>query len=74
MITFFIRITLIYPNFMWLLLEIVLQYPSLADDDTLFNICRGHHLTMVTRGKGMYIFLLTNQGISLVKSTMADMM
>ena len=38
---------------MWLLLEIVLWYPSLADDDTLFNICRGHHLTMVTRGKGM---------------------
>ena len=38
---------------MWLLLEIVLWYPSLADDDTLFNICRGHHLTVVTRGKGM---------------------
>ena len=38
---------------MWLLLEIVLWYPSLADDDTLFNICCGRHLTMVTRGKGM---------------------
>ena len=38
---------------MWLLLEIVLWYPSLADDDTLFNIYRGHHLTMVTRRKGM---------------------
>ena len=58
---------------MWLLFEIVLWYPSLADD-TLFNICRGHHLTMVTRGKGMQVFLLTNHSISLVKSTMADMM
>ena len=38
---------------MWLLLEIFLWYPSLADDDTLFNISRGHHLTMVARGKGM---------------------
>ena len=38
---------------MWLLLEIVLWYPSHADDDNLFNICRGHHLTMVTRVKGM---------------------
>ena len=38
---------------MWLLHGIVLWYPSLADDGTLLNICRGHHLTMVTRGKGM---------------------
>ena len=59
---------------MWLLLKIVLLYPSLADDDTLFNICRGHHLTVVTRGKGMQVYLLTNQSISLVKLTMVDMM
>ena len=32
---------------------IVLWYPSLADDDTLLNICPGHHLTMVTGRKGM---------------------
>ena len=38
---------------MWLLFGIVLWYPSLADDDTLMNICCGHHLTMVTRGKGI---------------------
>ena len=53
MTTFFIRITIIYSNFMWLLFGIVLLYPSLADDHTLLNTCHGHHLTMVTRGKGI---------------------
>ena len=52
-ITFFTRITFIYPNFMWPLFGIVLWYQSLADDDTRLTICRGHHLTMVTIGKGM---------------------
>ena len=59
---------------MWPLFGIVLWYPSLADDVTLLNIFGGHHVTMVTRGKGMRVFLLTNHSISLVKSTMADMM
>ena len=67
-------ITFICPNIFCLFLGIVLWCPSLADDDTLLNICLGHHLSMVTRGKGMQVFLLTNQSISLVKSTMADIM
>ena len=73
-ITFFIRITFIYPNFMWLPFGIVLWYPSLTDDNTILNICRGHHLTIVTRGEIMSVFLLTYQRISLVKSTMTGMM
>ena len=28
-------------------------YPSLANDNNVFIICRGHHLTMVKRGKDM---------------------
>ena len=38
---------------MWLLSGIVLWYLLLADNDTLLNICRGYHLTMVTREQGM---------------------
>ena len=56
---------------MYLLFRIVLWYPSLADDDTMLIICRGHHLAMVTRGKGTSVFLLKNQSINLVKPTMA---
>ena len=62
------KTTIIYPNFMWLLSGIVLWCLSLTDNDALLLTCCGHHLTMVTRGK---VFLLTNQSISLVKSTMA---
>ena len=54
MIIFFIIINFIYPKKnLCLILRIVLWCPSLADDDTLLNICRRHHLTMVTRGEGM---------------------
>ena len=59
---------------MWLLFVIVLWYPSLAAEDILSNIGRRHNLTMVKRGEGMLVFLLTKQSIRQVKSTIADMM